>query len=106
MYKSTIENFRARRVVYNRNGIGGEPFYTVYFSYEESGVFMPSMLAVLPFEGKSHQCMVVDLQDATQCWRGEHFFEFVAPAIKAHEDELAKPRGSRNGLPWPPTVGV
>lgn len=86
-----INGFQAHAVKYHRNGIGGRSFWTVYFSCMLTDFtpakFMPNMMAVLPADSRDlvtaqAETFVVDLNDRTECWRGENFFELVHRAIE------------------------
>jgi len=80
--------FRAKHVIYNRNGISGRPFWTVLFEYEEEGDRMPNMVALVPtdakLDGPDVECFVVDADRPSLNWRGDRFFPQVRAAIKAH----------------------
>jgi hypothetical protein len=85
----TILDFKVINTNHQRNGISGVPFTSVEFSYQErGGSFHPRMLAVVPddanFEGGDVNVYVVDMEDTTQCWRGDNFSDAVRDALKAH----------------------
>ena len=83
-----IKDFRAHKVVYNRNGIMGKAFWSVAFSFDNEGTFCPNMLAIFPYGGSIEGISVVDLNDLTQNWRGANFFEDVGDAICAHQKSV------------------
>jgi hypothetical protein len=92
-----INGFQAHKIKHHRNGVGGRPFWTVYFSCMLTDYnppkFMPNMMAVIPsdvpvgLEGHlrlDSETYVIDLNDRDECWRGESFYEHVIAAIDKH----------------------
>lgn len=86
-----IQNFRVTDTTFHRNGISGRSFWTVRFSYDEEGTFYPNMMAVMPSQPNEQfrcgkECFVVDLNNPTNNWRGDYFFELVKDTIAKRTD--------------------
>lgn len=85
-----VNGFQAHSIKHHRNGVGGRPFWTVYFSCMladfKPAKFMPNMLAVIPSDGGMEENYIIDLNDRDECWRGEHFYEHVVQAINKHKN--------------------
>ena len=82
-----IKDFRVTDCTYHRNGVGGRPFWVVRFSCIFTDFspnrFMPNMLAIVPsLPHTDVECSVLDLNDPTQKWRGDHFAPLVKAAIE------------------------
>lgn len=89
-----MKNFKVTDITSHRNGVGGRSFYSVRFSYNNEGQFMPNMVAVMPEDVIDHksrnneECFVLDLNNPTSNWRGDDFASDVRTAIKTHNDDL------------------
>jgi hypothetical protein len=90
--QARITGFRATDVVHHRNGVCGRSFTTVRFSFEDEGTLRPNMMAVFPVDaqtqpglGDGTECYVIDLNDPSNCMRGDNFLDDVQEAIKVHE---------------------
>lgn len=62
----------------HRNGISGNHFYSVYFTFKEDGK-THDLIAVIP--GGQGNCFVVSKNDPDACWRGDHFEPDLKEAV-------------------------
>lgn len=62
----------------HRNGISGNHFYSVFFSFDEDGEHH-DLIAVIT--SGSGNCFVVSQYDAKACWRGDHFESELKEAV-------------------------
>lgn len=77
-----MKGFKVTDVTHHRNGIGGRPFWSVRFSFDNEGRFHPNMVAIIPSdEAARGECFVLDLNDPTSNWRGDHFEKDVKHAV-------------------------
>ena len=61
---------------FQRNGIGGELFFSVQFTDRESG---RAMIGVVT--DRKGSCFVICPEDTTLCWRGDNYEEELRAAI-------------------------
>jgi len=83
-----IQGFQVQRVIFHRNGISGQPFHSVYFTFDFEGSW-PQMVAIVPNDSNGNagiECFVINLNDPTSCWRGDNFARLVWGAIARAED--------------------
>lgn len=91
MDKKLNDTFRTTDVTSHRNGIGGQPFWSVRFSFEEGSFFYPNMVAIVPDNDKATdlvECYVLDLNNPMLNFRGDHFVDLVRKAIRDYLDAL------------------
>ena len=67
---------------FQRNGIGGEPFYQVFFRFKEPGIPEKPLIGILT--GYKCHCFVVDPANIENHWRGDHFESDLRKAICNH----------------------
>jgi hypothetical protein len=90
-----IKSFRVTDVQYHRNGICGRSFHSVRFSFESEGTFYPNMIATMPYNAIVNadlrsdgvECFVVNMNDPSDCMRGDDFAKQVHEAILLHQRE-------------------
>jgi hypothetical protein len=81
-------NIKIDGVEFQRNGIGGQPFYQVFFRYSEKGMEERKLIGVLT--GNKTYCFVIDPSDIQNHWRGDNFERELRDAVINH---YAKVRG-------------
>jgi hypothetical protein len=91
MKKSDIT---VKKVAYHRNGIMGESFHVILFSYLESLSSDRRNMVAMVFDNK-YTCGVLDIDETAKgnidfamgnSWRGDYFEPFLRDAIKKYED--------------------
>ena len=74
-------------VRFHRNGIGGEGFHVVTFTYLASDGSADALLGVV-FREDGHVA-VLDPTDADRRWRGDNFEDGLRRAVELYDDYLA-----------------
>jgi len=79
-----MKNFKIADITYHRNGVGGQSFNSVRFSFSNDSKFYPNMLAIVPAteKPKCSECYVVNIDSPTENWRGENFFPEINASLK------------------------
>ena len=80
-------NIKVTRTEFQRNGISGRSFYSVYFSFDTRS----NMMAVMPANPKMDcgvECYVIDLDAPEESWRGDDFAPEIKTACDNHEAKL------------------
>jgi hypothetical protein len=95
----TDMNIKIDGIEFQRNGIGGQPFYQVFFRYSEKGMEERKLIGVLT--GNKTYCFVIDPSDIQNHWRGDNFERELRDAIinhyaKKHDCSYADQRTSMN----------
>ncbi len=78
----TDMDIKINGVDFQRNGIGGDPFYQVFFTYKERGMIPIDLIAVLT--DQKTQCFVIDPKEIQNHWRGDRFEKELRMAIINH----------------------
>ena len=65
-------------VVHHRNGVMGEPFYTVQFKDKETKEFLIAIVT-----DRRGGCHVINPADTAQCYRGDNYEKSIRNAIVA-----------------------
>ena len=78
----TDMNIKINGVDFQRNGVGGEPFYQVFFTYKKRGMNEIDLVGVVT--DNPTQCFVVDPKDIQNHWRGDVFESELRKAIINH----------------------
>lgn len=83
------------KVEYHRNGVGGEGFFALHFTFVDStNPYCSGRLiaVVVPHEDGAKdklkcdgRCYVVNPADPTMCYRGDHFEPVMRRILEAHE---------------------
>lgn len=99
---SGIGDFRATQVTYNRNGVSGQPFWSVAFQFTSDGALYTNMLAVIPIDDNADtydetKTFVVDMNDPSECWRGTSFFALAMRAVDAYKVKRNRSLGLKRG---------
>ena len=63
-------------IVHHRNGIAGEPFYTVNFKDRETRQFLIAVVT-----GTKGGCHVINPEDTAECFRGDNYEKQIRDAI-------------------------
>ena len=71
-------NLKIKSVQFQRNGISGEPFYAVWFSFKEEEKEYNLIATVTDTKGGSH---VVDPNNPGSKWKGDNFEPELRQAI-------------------------
>lgn len=76
---------KTHSVVYQRNGVCGMGFYVVRFEWkDEDGQTRRMVGHVYPEDEKRPEYYgVVDIDNPTECWRGDHFVDAMQVEIDA-----------------------
>lgn len=103
-------NIQVKEVAYHRNGVAGEGFYVVRFSYtDDDGVAHPNMVGIV-FGGRGRVAILdADMAAAGNVafakgnsWRGDQFEDDLREAADAYEESdrktFQKPVAPRNAL--------
>lgn len=104
--RSTI---KVNQVRYHRNGVGGEGFFAVGFTFREDGVEHRLVATVVASEGVLGevdglcQVYVIDPADLDSRWRGDVFAAELLTVVTA---AAADGSAFREGLEANPWVGV
>jgi hypothetical protein len=88
---------KIKKIAHHRNGVGGNGFYVVLFSWKEEGTHKRNMQGII-FNGRGN-CAILDVDEMVKCnidfamgnsWRGDHFESDLRKAIKEYELEQDK----------------
>lgn len=63
-------NLNIKTIKSHRNGVSGNSFYSIFFSFVEDGKYHDLIAVITQGSGN---CFVVSKDDPEECWRGDHF---------------------------------